>query len=130
MDQQQLQQRVEMLKGRFVFPEYVRDYYGLDSLEAYDLLNEDLDRFQRTMVPSPKNDAAFVDRYALEGFFRARRLTITAVSASSFIRPCKKHSRFPTKKWRRAQSGARRTRPFARRAWETSPPVSQSILIA
>ncbi len=69
----ELEHRLKMLQGRFVEPEFIRDYYGLDSLDAHDLLH-DVNRYRKTMAPGPENDAAYVDRYALEGFFQARRL--------------------------------------------------------
>lgn len=70
----EIERRLEMLRGRYVDPEYVRDYYGLDDIRAHELLNDDINRYRQTMTRAPNGDAAFVDRYALEGFFQARSL--------------------------------------------------------
>lgn len=48
----------------------MRDYYGLDDIRAHELLNDDINRYRRTMTRAPNGDAAFIDRYALEVFFK------------------------------------------------------------
>lgn len=69
-----LQQRFEMLQDRFIEPQYIADYFGIDNVSSNQELAADIDRYRATLLNPSVVPNGKVDRYALEGFLQARRL--------------------------------------------------------
>ena len=69
-----LQHRFQGLRGRYIDTQYVLDYYGLDWGAANADLLADLSKYRGTLRNPPDLMPGMVDRYALEGFYQARRV--------------------------------------------------------
>jgi len=67
--------RLEMLRGRMVDEQYVRDYYGVDHIADARELREDMQAYRNSTFRSPPDEPpGLFDRYVIEGFCQARGL--------------------------------------------------------